>query len=219
VEVDLRLLFDLTRPGRWLVRLALLALVLTQLALGAAAQATDPAPVKGLLLPEDVDEEAVFPSQARASHWFPPDERYEDFAEAPDRRFIYIWQDRQMMYLFQDGEVVRIIPTSTGLPDPKTVTKPWSGRVGKYWGTFFAYDVYADEAWHLFKDDGNILIHSAPYTKEGEKKVYQDLGDLGVRPMSHGCIRIPPADAAWLTAWGPQGVPVLITPLTMDRDG
>lgn len=150
------------------------------------------------------------------SRWFPSEDAdagdYQ--SSSPDRRFIYIHQDLQTMFLFEDGEVTRTVPCSTGLPTVRTYTKPWLGRVGVYWGTFFAFDVYADEAWYLFRDDGSILIHSAPYTLDDGEKVYQEQELLGVAPASHGCIRIPPEDASWLTAWGPKDVLTLITPLT-----
>ena len=148
------------------------------------------------------------------SRWFPQEKAPSDYAGSLDRRFIYVHQNSQMMYIFEDGLIIRQIPMSTGLPTPRTNTKPWAGRVGVYWGTFFAYDVYADEAWFLFKDDGSILIHGAPYTLDDEKKVYQELELLGERPASHGCIRIPPEESTWLTAWGPKNTLTLITPLT-----
>lgn len=130
-------------------------------------------------------------------------------------RYLYIDQDTQYLYVFENGALVRDIPCSTGLPYSNTYTPAWSGVVGDYWGTFFAYDVYADEAWYLFKSDGSILIHSLPYTLTAEsgEKVYQDADALGVRPASHGCIRIAPEDAAWLTEWNPKGVPITINAL------
>jgi hypothetical protein len=151
-----------------------------------------------------------------ASRWFPPGEidAPKAYEGSRDRRFIFIWQDQQMMYVLEDGQVIREIPCSTGLPTSYTYTKSWSGRVGKYWGSFNAYGVWADEAWYLFKDDGSILIHGAPYVFENETKVYQELDLLGKAPASHGCIRIPPEDARWLTAWQPKGVLTVITPLT-----
>jgi len=151
--------------------------------------------------------------------WFPKDDAKSEisgsYLGAPDRKFIYINQNQQMIYIFLDGKVIRRIPCSTGLPTWRTRTLPWLGRVGEYWGTFQAYSVWADDAWFLFKDDGSILIHGAPYTYVDDAKVYQDLDALGARPASHGCIRIAPEDARWLTAWGPAGALTLITPLTV----
>jgi lipoprotein-anchoring transpeptidase ErfK/SrfK len=128
--------------------------------------------------------------------------------ETVETRYIYIDQSTQHMLVYDNGQLVRDIPCSTGLPTDQTYTPAWSGNVGHYVGTFFSFDVYADEGWYLFMSDGGILIHSLPYLlDENGAKVYQDREYLGVQPASHGCIRISPEDAAWLTAWGPEGVP------------
>jgi lipoprotein-anchoring transpeptidase ErfK/SrfK len=72
--------------------------------------------------------------------------------------------------------------------------------------------MYADFKWFLFQDlYGSILIHSVPYTRQGEDKVYDQLDALGLRPASRGCVRISPEDAAWLKAWDPVGVPIEIS--------
>ncbi len=136
------------------------------------------------------------------------------FDTRPDLpRYLYVDQNTQHLYVFEQGTLVRDIPCSTGLPYSNTYTPAWSGVVGEYWGTFFAYGVYADEAWYLYKSDGSILIHSLPYTVtvEGGPKEYFDAEALGVRPASHGCIRISPEDAAWLTEWNPAGVPITVS--------
>ncbi len=126
-------------------------------------------------------------------------------------RYIYVHQGTQHMYVFEHGELVRDIPCSTGIPDPNKYTPAWEGRVGEYWGTFYAFDVYADEAWYLYKSAGSILVHSLPYTWEDGDKVYQGREDLGERPSSHGCIRVAPKDAVWLTEWNPEGVLMTVT--------
>jgi lipoprotein-anchoring transpeptidase ErfK/SrfK len=127
-------------------------------------------------------------------------------------RYIYIDQSTQHMLVYEHGQVIRDIPCSTGLPTDSTYTPAWSGVVGYYVGTFFSFDVYADDGWYLFMSDGGILIHSLPYLPDEEgNKVYQDREYLGVQPASHGCIRISPEDAAWFTAWGPEGVPITVS--------
>ncbi len=119
------------------------------------------------------------------------------------------------MYVYENGEQIRRIPVSTGLPDQEeTVTPAWEGEVGHYVGTFFSFGVWADEAWYLFEHYGSMLIHGAPYVKENGNKVYQELDALGVRPASHGCIRLPPEEAEWFSAWQPTGAHVIILPLT-----
>jgi len=135
--------------------------------------------------------------------------------EALFKRFILINQDTQTMYVYENGVKIRTIPVSTGNPDDKTTMTPaWEGEVGKYVGTFFSFGTWADDAWYLFDHYGAILIHGAPYVKENGEKVYQDLDALGVRPVSHGCIRLPPEEAKWFSDWGPEGVHIVILPLT-----
>lgn len=131
----------------------------------------------------------------------------------PARRFIVVDQDRQKMTIWDPGAPlpVRELPVSTADEAQGYRTPAWYGLVGRYWGTFFAYGTYADEGWYLYDDyDGSVLIHSAPYTWVDGKKIYEDLDALGKYPASHGCIRLIPEDAAWLTAWRPQGVPLVI---------
>jgi lipoprotein-anchoring transpeptidase ErfK/SrfK len=136
--------------------------------------------------------------------------------EAWYKRLIVVDQDAQMMYVYENGARIRSIPCSTGKPGEETHTPAWEGDVGHYVGTFFSFGVYADEGWYLFDHYGGMLIHGAPYLIEDDVKVYQELDVLGVRPASHGCIRLPPEEAAWLTSWEPQGAHVIITPPRQD---
>lgn len=136
--------------------------------------------------------------------------------EASYKRLIVVDQDEQMMYVYENGAQIRSIPCSTGKPGEETHTPAWEGDVGHYVGTFFSFGVFADEGWYLFDHYGGMLIHGAPYLIENDVKVYQELDVLGVRPASHGCIRLPPEEAAWLTSWEPQGAHVIITPPRQD---
>lgn len=134
-------------------------------------------------------------------------------------RYIYVDQSQQHMYVFEHGNLIRDIPCSTGLPDGDKYTPAWQGRVGEYWGTFFAFDVYADEAWYLYKSAGSILVHSLPYTRTevSEEKHYLDRDALGQRPASHGCVRISPEDALWFTQWEPKGCPITVSDPYRDK--
>ncbi len=129
------------------------------------------------------------------------------------QRFIFVDQSRQMMHLFENGVSIRTIPVSTGAPTTHTTTISWRGKVGKYLGSGIVGDNFrADEIWFLFPDlYGTVLIHSVPYTKNGEIKVYDQLDALGNRAASHGCVRISPEDAQWLKKWNPVGVPMEIS--------
>ena len=134
------------------------------------------------------------------------------FDTRPDLdRYVYVDQMAQRMYVFERGELIRDMPCSTGLPDDTTYTEAWEGPVGRYYGTFYSFGVWADEAWYLYQSLGGILVHSLPYLWHNGYKVYLEADALGTRPASHGCIRLAPEDAAWFTAYNPQGALMTIT--------
>jgi lipoprotein-anchoring transpeptidase ErfK/SrfK len=130
-------------------------------------------------------------------------------------RFLLVNQDEQMMYVYEDGVIVRSIPVSTGRPVTNAFTPAWRGPVGEDWGsgTFLDTQLWSDYMWYLFPGpEGSILIHSVPYTRDGDQKIYDRLDALGLEPTSRGCVRISPEDAAWLKQWDPVDVPIQITP-------
>lgn len=134
------------------------------------------------------------------------------FDTRPDLdRFVYVDQKVQHMYVFERGELVRDLLCSTGLPTDTTYTEAWSGYIGRYWGTFFAFGTYQDDAWYLYPSLGSILVHGLPYTEEDGYRTYQGREFLGVQPSSHGCIRLAPEDAQWFTHWNPEGAYMVIT--------
>jgi lipoprotein-anchoring transpeptidase ErfK/SrfK len=130
-------------------------------------------------------------------------------------RFLLVNQDEQKMHVYENGVEIRTIPVSTGAPVANAFTPPWRGAVGDYWGggPFRDNNYWADYMWYLFPgEEGSILIHSVPYLRSGDMKIYDRPDALGVRPASHGCVRISPEEAEWLKAWNPVGVPIEITP-------
>ncbi len=147
-----------------------------------------------------------------------PDARLRALVEEngfdPNGRFIVVDQDRQRMLVAEGGVIVADLPISSGDPDQGYRTPAWVGRVGEYWGTFSANGVSADHGWFLFRHEGNILIHGAPYVIENGVKRYKEMYALGTFPASRGCIRLRPEDAEWFTQWGPYGVPIIILPWT-----
>lgn len=129
-------------------------------------------------------------------------------------RFLLVNQDEQMMHVYENGIEIHTIPVSTGAPVANAFTPAWRGVVGRYWGggPFRDTNLWADHMWYLFPGaEGSILIHSVPYVRSGDMKIYDRPDALGVRPASHGCVRISPEDAEWLKAWDPVGVPIEIT--------
>jgi lipoprotein-anchoring transpeptidase ErfK/SrfK len=132
----------------------------------------------------------------------------------PEQRMLVVDQDSQTMLVYENEVEIRRLPVSTGAPVANAFTPAWQGKVGPFWGkaAFRNTNLWADYIWYLFPgSEGSILIHSVPYTRSGEAKVYDNLEALGVRPASAGCVRISPEDAEWLAAWNPVGVPIEIT--------
>ena len=129
---------------------------------------------------------------------------------------LVIDQDAQMLRVYENGVEVRALPASTGIPPLHTPA--FLGHIGRYASTIYGYGEWADNAWYVLTARGNIYIHGAPYTLSEGVKVYKEIESLGVRPSSHGCIRLYPADAEWLTAWDPQSAPILITPLDLSKE-
>ncbi len=131
---------------------------------------------------------------------------------------IVVSQDQQVMLIYEGTEVVRRLPVSTGWPGMrKTQTPTWSGKVGRFWGTFSSFGTTQDLGYWLFTDylpdgswNGDILLHGAPYMPDAQGKKVYDLGGLGVAPLSHGCVRMSPEDAEWFHLWDPIGVPITL---------
>ncbi|MCC7355920.1 MAG: L,D-transpeptidase [Anaerolineae bacterium] len=134
----------------------------------------------------------------------------------PAGDFIVINQNTQLMHVVKRGIEIRTVPVSTGDPDQGYETPAWSGKVGRYWGTFLGLGgVWADNGWWLFKaPGGNILIHGLPYLLKDGVKEYEDAEALGLYPASHGCIRLHVQDAEWFTRLQPEGMPIVILPYT-----
>jgi lipoprotein-anchoring transpeptidase ErfK/SrfK len=133
---------------------------------------------------------------------------------AASSRFLLVDQDEQVMRVYEAGAEIRRIPVSTGRPVTNAFTPPWRGLVGQDWGSGAFLDtlLWADYMWYLFPGpEGSILIHSVPYLRNGEQKIYDRLEALGLEPTSNGCIRVSPEDAAWLKAWDPVNIPIEIT--------
>ncbi len=134
----------------------------------------------------------------------------------PAGDYIIVDQDAQEMIIVSGGDLMRVLPVTTGDPAQGWETPAWFGLVGEYWGAFQgAGGVMADDGWWLFQRGGNFLIHGLPYELDaaGEKQ-YFGWHDLGAAPASHGCIRLSPEDARWFSQWNPEGRPIIILPFS-----
>lgn len=124
-------------------------------------------------------------------------------------------QTTQALYVYEDGQEIRALPVSTG--KRQSYTPAFEGRIDRYTKTLYGYGTLSDHAWYLAEATGAIYLHGAPYTQINGKKAYQDLEAIGIRPSSHGCIRLHPLDAAWLARWDPRDTPIIITRPDFER--
>lgn len=128
---------------------------------------------------------------------------------------LVINQTTQTVIVYEDGQKVKTLPISTG--KRYSYTPAFRGRVGRYVPTLYGFGTLADHAWYLTEATGAIYLHGAPYLQVDGRKVYQDLEAIGVRPSSHGCIRLHPTDAAWLARWDPRDASIIITRPDFER--
>lgn len=140
-----------------------------------------------------------------------PGESANSTTVGTDRRLL-VDQTAQLMRVYENGAEMRTVAVSTGMLTSRTFTRAWQGIVGREMGAVSVDGgMLVEHAWYLFPDVfGNILIHSVPYVQQGSVRTYDQPEALGVRPSSHGCIRISVEDALWLREWNPVGVPIEI---------
>ena len=60
-----------------------------------------------------------------------------------------------------------------------------------------------------FLNHGVFLFHSVPTDSKGGY-IKEEADMLGIRPGSHGCIRLTVPDARWIMQSVPTGTPVLV---------
>lgn len=63
--------------------------------------------------------------------------------------------------------------------------------------------------WVSWKDHGVYLFHTVPIDENG-KYIESEAESLGVRPASHGCIRLSVPDAKWIFDTVPVGMRVVV---------
>jgi lipoprotein-anchoring transpeptidase ErfK/SrfK len=113
--------------------------------------------------------------------------------QAGTGRRIEVLLDRQLVLLIDRDAVVRTIPVSSGKAG--YATPPGSFRVyskqERSWSV--PYKVWLPWASYF---NGGIAFHEYP--------------DVPTEPASHGCVRIPSADARYLYEQAPVGTPVVV---------
>ncbi len=106
----------------------------------------------------------------------------------------------QRAYFFESGVIVNILRCSTGTGGTPT----GNYRILAHRGTVSGCNYWMD--WRP-----NYGMHSWP----SYLGAYEE--NLGVRPCSHGCIRLHPLEAYWPYQWAPDGTPLTIIPGSYGR--
>jgi lipoprotein-anchoring transpeptidase ErfK/SrfK len=101
--------------------------------------------------------------------------------------------DRQLALFIRDGNVVRVLPVSTGAPGFETPPGSYTvfRKEDRSWSV--PYKVWLPWASYFV---GGIAFHESP--------------DVPAQPASHGCVRTTVYDAQWLYRQIPNGTPVTV---------
>lgn len=106
---------------------------------------------------------------------------------------------KQRVY-FLDGQTkLYTMYASTGVDTPDSRTPTGTYTIEAERGHFFFNGESQEGAYYYvsWKDHGVYLFHSTPTDANGKFNT-AEAANLGVRPSSHGCIRLTVADAKWL---------------------
>ncbi len=116
---------------------------------------------------------------------------------------------KQELYLVENGTVIstrRISSGKWGTPTPVGTFKTRNKITVAYSKPYKLYMEY----WMAITADGKYGLHSLPYWKTKNGKLYEGAAHIGT-PVSHGCIRQTVAEAKSLYDWAPVGTPVVIS--------
>ena len=111
---------------------------------------------------------------------------------APGTR-VEVLLDKQLALFIRDGQVVRVLPVSTGAPGFETPPGVYSvfRKEDRSWSV--PYKVWLPWASYFV---GGIAFHESP--------------DVPAQPASHGCVRTTVFDAQWLYRQIPNGTRVTV---------
>ncbi|WP_390458257.1 L,D-transpeptidase [Bifidobacterium apicola] len=148
-------------------------------------------------------------TSAHPVDWLKPSQQvdYPDPAAHPGLSLEVSLQD-QRVYVRDGSELLYTMYASTGMDDstPKGsfciqaergdhFYNPGEGMGARYYTSFLNHGVF--------------LFHSVPTDSKGGY-IKEEADMLGIRPGSHGCIRLTVPDARWIMQSVPTGTPVLV---------
>ena len=141
--------------------------------------------------------------------WLKPSQQadYPDPAAHPGLSLEVSLQD-QRVYVRDGSQLLYTMYASTGMDDS---TPRGSFRIQSERGDHFYNpgEGMGARYYTSFLNHGVFLFHSVPTDSKGSY-IKEEADMLGIRPGSHGCIRLTVPDARWIMQSVPTGTPVLV---------
>ena len=148
-------------------------------------------------------------TSAHPVDWLKPSQQvdYPDPAAHPGLSLEVSLQD-QRVYVRDGSELLYTMYASTGMDDS---TPRGSFRIQSERGDHFynPSEGMGARYYTSFLNHGVFLFHSVPTDSRGGY-IKEEADMLGIRPGSHGCIRLTVPDARWIMQSVPTGTPVLV---------
>ena len=148
-------------------------------------------------------------SSTQPIDWLKPSQQvdYPDPAAHPGLSLEVSLQD-QRVYVRDGSQLLYTMYASTGMDDS---TPRGSFRIQSERGDHFynPSEGMGARYYTSFLNHGVFLFHSVPTDSSGSY-IKEEADLLGIRPSSHGCIRLTVPDARWIMQSVPAGTPVLI---------
>ncbi|MCT6811142.1 MAG: L,D-transpeptidase, partial [Bifidobacterium sp.] len=148
-------------------------------------------------------------SSTQPVDWLKPSQQvdYPDPAAHPGLSLEVSLQD-QRVYVRDGSQLLYTMYASTGMDDS---TPRGSFRIQSERGDHFynPSEGMGARYYTSFLNHGVFLFHSVPTDSSGSY-IKEEADLLGIRPSSHGCIRLTVPDSLWIMQSVPTGTPVLI---------
>ena len=148
-------------------------------------------------------------ASAQPVDWLKPSQQvdYPDPAVHPGLSLEVSLQD-QRVYVRDGSQLLYTMYASTGMDDS---TPRGSFRIQAERGDHFynPSEGMGARYYTSFLNHGVFLFHSVPTDSSGSY-IKEEADMLGIRPGSHGCIRLTVPDARWIMQSVPTGTPVLV---------
>ena len=148
-------------------------------------------------------------TSAHPVDWLKPSQQvgYPDPAAHPDLSLEVSLQD-QRVYVRDGSQLLYTMYASTGMDDS---TPRGRFRIQNERGDHFYNpgEGMGARYYTSFLNHGVFLFHSVPTDSKGGY-IKEEADMLGIRPGSHGCIRLTVPDARWIMQSVPTGTPVLV---------